>query len=268
MAAREREALISVLVADTIEWTADELFINSSSLEDFFSRSRVRPGQASSSFSPVMVNPETLDRLAKWAKQAGSSGSSSTLWLEGPAMEVDDFENPITMLAAKFADLAAGSGVLVLSYFCELSRREKLRPGNTSESQAMIALLYSLLRQMVETVLPRFESAADLSDGRFRSLDGTVATWEKAMSIFGDLVPLVPDSVLCVVDGFQWLGDRSTDTYLGEFVRALRREKLKILFTTTGRSACLRHEIPNPETVAVEPMQLRGLVERLELQPF
>lgn len=97
-----------------------------------------------------MVNPKTLARLSEWST---ASSSSQVLWLEGPHIEADDFENPVTMMAAKFVDLADRSRVPVMSYFCQLSRHEQLRPGNTREMQAMTALLYALLRQMVELLL-------------------------------------------------------------------------------------------------------------------
>jgi hypothetical protein len=86
-----------------------------------------------------MVTPETIARLGKWSEAANSS--AQVLWLKGPYTQADDSENYVTMMAAKFVDLADRSGVPVMWYFCELDRRERLRPGNTRESQAMIALL-------------------------------------------------------------------------------------------------------------------------------
>ena len=243
------------------QWTAKDISVNSRGLEDFFSRGRVR--LSGDPFSPVMVNPETLARLSEWSE---GSSSSQVLWLEGPHIEADDFENPVTMMAAKFVDLADRSRVPVMSYFCQLSRHERLRPGNTREAQAMTALVYALLRQMVELLLPRLETNVDMSETRFQRLDGTAGTWEDALLVFSDLLGLMPDAVLCVLDGFQWLDDRSTNKYLKGLLQVLRGDKLKVLFTTTGRSACLRQAISSSETLVVETLQPRSLAEGLDRQ--
>lgn len=213
-------------------------------------------------FTPVMVNPETVSRLSEWSEVGGPS---SVLWLEGPQMEAEDFENPLTVMATKFVDLADRSRIPVISYFCQLSQRQPGPQGGTRETQAMTALLYALLRQMVELLLPEFETTVDLSEKRFRQLDGSLDTWEDALSVLHSLLELIPEGVLCVVDGLQWLDDRSTDKYLTKLLRELRAGKLKLLLTTTGRSACLRQEISTSDTVEVEILQPKGLAEVIDM---
>ena len=237
--------------------------MNSRGLEDFFFRSRVR--LSSDPFKPVMVSPEALFRLSSWSSTSTSS-PSRVLWLEGPPFEANDFENPMTLVAAKFVDLADRSGVPVVSYFCQLGRHEQLRRGNkTREIQVLVATLYALLRQMVELLLPQFKAAVDLSKSRFQSLDGTVDTWDGALAVFRDLLKLMPEGgVLCVLDGLQWLDDRSTDTYLEKLIEALRGDRLRVLFTTTGRSACLRRAISRANTFVVETLQSKGKTESLD----
>jgi hypothetical protein len=244
------------------QWTSEDVSLNSRDLEDFFHRDRVRlPGDPP---NPIMVNQETLTRLSEWTETT----TSQVLWLEGSHTEADDFENPVTVMAAKFVDLADRSRVPVISYFCELRRNEPLRPGNTREAQAMVSLVYSLQRQMVELLLPRIYTDIDLSESRFRRLDGTIDSWADALSILRDLLDLVPNTVFCVIDGFQWLDDRSTDSYLKELLQVLRREKLKVLFTTTERSACLREELSTSETLRVDMLHPRDADLGLDHQEF
>lgn len=244
------------------DWRAEDIAVNSRGLEDFFSRGRVR--LSSDRFRPVMVSPEALFRLSSWSS-ASTSSPSGVLWLEGPPIEADDFENPLTSVAAKFIDLADRSGVPVISYFCQLSRHERLRRGNkTREVQVLVATLYALLRQMVELLLPQFEADVDLSKSRFQCLDGTVDSWDDALAVFRDLLGLMVDGgVLCVLDGLHWLDDRSTDTYLEKLIDALRGDRLRVLFTTTGRSACLRRTISTANTF-VESLQSKGKTESLD----
>lgn len=143
--------------------------------------------------------------------------------------------------------------LLVISYFCQLTRGEILRSGNTRESQALISLVYSLLRQMIEELPMEFESESKFNGERFSRLDGTLKTWNEAVDLFNDLLQFMLKILLCVIDGFQWLDDRSTDKYLKDFVKILRggavpsSNAFKVLLTTTGRSRALLGELAQTE---------------------
>ena len=104
---------------------------------------------------------------------------------------------------------------------------------------------------MVELLLVRFEAEVDLSEERFRLLDGTVESWGESMAMIKELIPLIPDQVFCVIDGLHWIDDRSTKRCLKELIHALGGIKFKTLFVTTGRSPCLREEIPVSETLSI-----------------
>ncbi|OTB06590.1 hypothetical protein M426DRAFT_72113 [Hypoxylon sp. CI-4A] len=234
------------------EWRSEEVILNSKHLEDFFYRDRVR--LPNDSFNPTRISSEALRRLTEWMKD----GSSHLLWLEGPPIEADDFDNPITMLANKVVELAEESHIPVLSYCCELRHRERLRIGNdTREAQSCVALVCALLRQMTELLLPLFESEKDFSQERLRLIDGSILGWSQMLHLFHDLLSLIPNVTLCVIDGFHWLDDRSTKKYLEEFIQVLRASNVRCLFTTTGRSACLRGQMQTPEIVTIETVDLR-----------
>lgn len=195
-----------------------------------------------------MVNQDAVIALGEWFE----SPINSVLWLQGPNIEAEDVNNPVSMFASEVINMAERSQVPVVSYFCELRRDETLRSRNTPEIQAMLSLVYACIRQMVELLLPKFETDIDLSEGRFSRLTGTIASWPDAISILRDLITLGPDTVLCVIDGFHWLDDRSTFQYSEEFYTVLLEKRLKVLFTTTGRSACLYDNVPGPAIVDVE----------------
>lgn len=236
----------SILTArNLVPWTSEEVVLNSKGLEDLFHRDRLLlsgdPSRA------VMVSEDTIIALSEFTELS----SSTVLWLEGLYTGADDLENPASALAAKFVDLVALSRLPVMSYFCEL-RRHELRPRNTPERQAMLKMVYALLRQMVELLLPQFDTSIDLSESRFLRLNGSVNSWADALLMFRDLLTLVPDLTFCVIDGLDWLDDRSTDLYLLEFLTMMRNSKLKVLFTTTRRSACLRERVFSAETIQVD----------------
>ncbi|KAK1831671.1 hypothetical protein QBC39DRAFT_306301 [Podospora conica] len=236
----------------TCQWTADDVSLNSAHLEDFFHRDRVRIPH--DQFSAHTFPMRALQRLSEWT--AGKA--PSIFWIDGPSLDADDHENPVTLLAATIIDMAAQSGVPVLSYFCELRRGQPIRNGETAESQATISLLYALLRQMIELLLPVFETDIDLSDKRFKRLDGSTRCWSEALELFSKLVPLMPDRVFCIVDGAQWLDDRSTEGLLTNLVLALRKSGFKVLLTTSGRSPSLREAVADEEAVVLELFDLEG----------
>lgn len=83
--------------------------LNSKHLEDFFHRDRMR--LLGRSFNSASISSEVIGRLGEWMKDK----TSRLLWLEGPLIEADDLDNPITMLANRIAELAESSHIPVIS---------------------------------------------------------------------------------------------------------------------------------------------------------
>ncbi|KAK3994206.1 phytanoyl-CoA dioxygenase [Cladorrhinum sp. PSN332] len=258
--------------APPIQWVAEDISLGSAHLENFFHRDRVR--LPSEHLGPAGAPLSVLQRLADWTASRTTSGSA-VLWVSGPPDCTGyDLENPVTMLAATVVDMAAQSKVPVLSYFCELRRGERIRSGHTAETQGLMALTLSLIRQMMELLLPVFETDVDLSDERFSELDGSLDSWGKVSSLITDLVPLLPasDKVFCIVDGLHWLDDRDTDKYIVDLVRVLRESKFKVLLTTTGRAPTLRDVMSRDETLWVDTLddwtgKVMDDIDREELYP-
>ncbi|KAB2569777.1 hypothetical protein DBV05_g11541 [Lasiodiplodia theobromae] len=258
-------------------WTSASVALDSRDLEDYFHRDRVRL-HPDADLNPITVSATTAARLSSWLASSPASASSSrsapsTLWLAGPDVAADAFANPVTVLATQLLRLADARGIPTISYFCELRRGERLRTGNVSrEAQAAVALVCALIRQAVELLPPPplqppaadetgEATAVDLSEQRFREVDGTVLAWDEAVGVLRDVLGLLPRTVVCVVDGMQWLDDSSTAVYLGELVKALRRqERLKVLLTTAGRSRCLLRELDASELLEFECGDGAGLL--------
>ncbi|KPM34994.1 hypothetical protein AK830_g11574 [Neonectria ditissima] len=207
----------------TTEYLSDDVARNSMHLEAFFDRDRVRIPY--DRLTPVRVPRQTLSRLTEWSADV----TSKMLFIEGPPTAADGIYNPLSRLAATFIDLASQSGFPVMSYFCELPRRHQLRPDSDEPAvmQGVISLFSALLRQMVELVLPIFETQIDLSEARFRMLNGTTREWDEAMALFRDLAKLMPQNMFCVIDGLHWFDDKSVEKYLAGLVQVLRESKFK-----------------------------------------
>lgn len=222
---------------------AEDPVISSRHLEDYFSRSRVR--LSPDDFNLMEGGDEVITRLSEWSQGL----CPPILWLEGPTLEVDDFENPLTSIAAKLVSTVAAHNLPAISYFCELPRTGEDR--NTPEADGSISLLYALLRQFIETLPPRLETTIDFSEERFARLDGSLNTWTEAIELLGDLLSVLSGVVFCVIDGLHWLDDPGTDAPLAQLITALRHERLRVLFTTCGRSGCLLENLERDETLIV-----------------
>lgn len=235
---------------NTYQYTAEEVSISSAHLEDFFHRDRVR--LLGRDQGPSKAPREVLRRIVQWTRS--TEDTPSILWIDGPFSSSRGNDNPLSRLAGTVIDFAAQSHVPVMSYFCELRRGEALKSGNTPELQALLALVSALIRQMVELLLPAFNTDVDLSKQRFARIDGTMDCWGEAMSLIKDMVQLLPESdkVFCVVDGMNWLDDRRTQGYIQELVEVLRTCGFRVLLTTSGRAAALRQATTKQEAMLVE----------------
>lgn len=228
------------------QWTAEDISLNSAHLEDHFDRNRVRLPH--DPFNHSVFPARVLQRLADWT----AGVAPAILWIDGPALDADDLENAVTLLAATVIDMAAESHVPVVSYFCELSRGEQVREGESPQTQATLALLYGLLRQFIELLMPVIETEIDLSPRRFSHLDRSARSWSEALNIFTQLVPLMPDKTFCIIDGMHWLEDRSSEGLLADLIQALRESGFRILFTTSGRSPSLGQSTTDEEALPLE----------------
>jgi hypothetical protein len=265
----------------TRTYSQDDIALWSSHLEDYFDRDRIRleslsryptkgkrEDDSTYPLQRVVSSQVIIDRLANWTRpgrQAGTANSSRTLWFRGPSISVDGFDNPQTTLSYGIVELASRVRVPLLSHFCELPRKHRLRAGVPNlETQALISLTYSLIRQVVEQLLPQFETAISLSPERFRQLDGTLASLGEAVVLLGEMLPLMGDVVLCIIDGLHWLDDRTTDSMLQRLINIfVEHDNIRVLFTTSGRSGCLLDALTQEDTLDVS-----GKEDGWGMEPF
>lgn len=163
--------------------------------------------------------------------------------------------SPVALISACYASFARQARLPVISHFCVLPTKEV--KGLTLHQQGLIALTYSVIRQLVDWLPPVVDSDAvlDLSAERFRQLDGTLASWKAALSLVDTLLQSAPPLLVFIVDGLDAIHDDSTDGPIRELVRVLlthtRRQPqgglngqgptllLKVLFTVIGRPSAL-----------------------------
>ena len=163
--------------------------------------------------------------------------------------------DPVALISACYASFARQARLPVVSHFCTLPSQEA--KGLSLQEQGLVALTYSIIRQLVDWLPPVVDSDAvlDLSAERFRQLDGTLTSWKAALSLVDTLLQSAPPLLVFIIDGLDAIHNPSTDGAIRELVRVLlthtRRQPqgglngqgptllLKVLFTVTGRPTAL-----------------------------
>lgn len=243
----------------------DSILLHSRNLEEFFNRNS--PFDAG---GRIRLPTVVLDRLSEWT-------TSDLPRILSIAAFTDDLNylghSTSTLIAAQYLSSASAARVPTISHFCDLPREEEIRSKHTPEAQALIALAYSLIRQVIESLDFQFTSEIDFEAARFTALDGTLGTWCQAMELLDDLLHCMSTVVFVVVDGLQWLDDASTDRNLALLIDVLRgqmpgskweltnkkraQNRIKILLTTTGASMVLNEALSCEELVIMDQLGRR-----------
>lgn len=214
----------------------------------------------------VIAEGSVVTSLRKWA----TSPRSQALAVGGSPST--GFPSPVALISACYASFARHARLPVVAHFCALPTDEV--DGMTPRQQGLIALTYSLIRQLIDTLPTVVDSDAllDLSAERFRLLDGTLSSWKAALSLVDTLLHFLPPLLVLVIDGIDRIDDPSTDTALRELIRVLLTHTrhqpqsvdsdspaqpflFKVLFTIAGRSSALVETMSENQLVLSEPTQ-------------
>ena len=235
------------------------LQIASAHLQDFFDSDDQVAGLGLT--IPVAADASLVEPLNHWANTV----HSQVLAVCGsPSMGLS---SPVAGISACYAASAREAQIPVISHFCTLPTAP--RDGMTLCEQGLIALTYSLIRQLIDFLPPVLEShaACDLESERFVPLNGKLTSWKEVLSLVDVLLFSAPPLMVCMIDGLDVIQDASTDQRLRSLVRTIlshtRHEKvagpggyrqrviLKVLFTVEGRPSSLVETLAeNPLTVS------------------
>ncbi|KAL4764839.1 uncharacterized protein BDW70DRAFT_128947 [Aspergillus foveolatus] len=237
------------------KYTRVELQLSSAHLQDYFDND-----DQLASYEPtdVMVEEDVLDALKQW-----STDTYPQILTLGSEPE-SACASPIALVSACYTNLARNAKSPVIAYSCSVPPTAK--DGMTLFQQGLIALVYSLIRQLLEYLPPvvNGSSTHTVKAENFALLDGTLASWQEVLSLVDTLLYYAPPLLLCVVDGLDRLQDQSTDQYIRSLVRIFvshtrqssdstpgqQNVLLKVLFTVTGGLA------PLMETLSENPLTL------------
>ncbi|KAF3407889.1 hypothetical protein DPV78_000636 [Talaromyces pinophilus] len=162
----------------------------------------------------------------------------------------------LTLVSACYITVARKRNIPVISHFCASSPR-------TDKKAGLIALVYSLIRQLIELVPPMLDcdSNCDLSGERFRRLNGTIGSWNDALAILDTLLRYTPPVLFCVIDALDVLeeaGDEALEQYVRGLVTTLSSHNTRLptsappqtpavtVTTTTTTTTTTNADTPNP----------------------
>ncbi|KAF9886700.1 hypothetical protein FE257_011214 [Aspergillus nanangensis] len=246
------------------KYTRIEVQVASKHLQDFFDSDDQVADRESD--VDVIVEDSVITSLQQWA----TNPHSQVLAVGGSPSAA--FPSPVALLSACYVSSARRAQLPVISHFCALPTQEK--SGMTVFEEALIALAYSLIRQLIDCLPPTPEghAACNLGADRFKPLDGTLKSWKEVLSLIDVLLYYAPPLLVCVIDGLDMIQDVSTDSHIRSLVRALLSHTraqpavgadgnisqsvlLKVLFTVDGRPSSLVETMSENELILSESNQ-------------
>lgn len=180
----------------------------------------------------IIVEQTVVESLNKW-----STGTYSQVLAIGNLS--DGNASPVALISAFYANLAQDTKAPIIAHFCSLPPTAKT--GVTLFQQGLIALVYSLIRQLLEYLPPVVNGspAHTVKAENFALLDGTLASWKEVLSLIDTLLYYAPPLLMCIVDGLDRLQDLSTDEYIRSLIRIFVSHTRRPADSTPGTQSIL-----------------------------
>lgn len=180
----------------------------------------------------IIVEKTVVESLNKW-----STGNYSQVLAIGNLS--DGNASPVALISAFYANLAQDTKAPIIAHFCSLPPTAKT--GVTLFQQGLIALVYSLIRQLLEYLPPVVNGspAHTVKAENFALLDGTLASWKEVLSLIDTLLYYAPPLLMCIVDGLDRLQDLSTDEYIRSLIRIFVSHTRRPADSTPGTQSIL-----------------------------
>ncbi|KAI0006516.1 hypothetical protein F4779DRAFT_620531 [Xylariaceae sp. FL0662B] len=189
----------------------------------------------------IAARPDLPEEIIIEVKRWIEAPRTGFLWVEGSGY--DHCDSPLTFMALQIYMSAINARIPVISFFSKPQYRFSGQYMSKEEA-GLVALLYSLIRQLVNLTPSSFEASSSLSRTNFERLDGSHGSIATALDIIRALLDLAPSSLVCVIDGMETMESEKTIRDLAKLVDILRdqgaRRTLKVLFTTSGSCIMLQ----------------------------
>ncbi|RDW90617.1 uncharacterized protein DSM5745_02392 [Aspergillus mulundensis] len=171
------------------KYTRVELQLASAHLEEYFDDDDQLVGYEP---TDVVVEEDVIESLKQW-----STDTYSQILAVG-SVPKSASASPFTLIATCYANLARNIKLPVIACSCSIPPTAK--DGMTLFQQGLIALVYSLIRQLLEYLPPvvNGSSTHTVKAENFTLLDGTLASWKEVLSLVDTLLNYAPPLLIPV----------------------------------------------------------------------
>ena len=199
-------------------------------------------------FDVAVVDLEILDSIQDWIR----SPNSQALWIQGAYQET--YPSKVTAIAARIVTVALEWKMPVIYGFTNDDDDENggcqslsTNPYNSPNENILIDLVYSLARQLINQLSPKVSTSRRLSKQYFEKFDGSIKTFQSAVSLFKELFQHAPANIWIVLDGVERLDGSTVETLLLDLLEFLQdvitdtssRRVVKVLYTSAGSCSSL-----------------------------
>jgi hypothetical protein len=203
-------------------------------IDQYADNGKANISESLSSASAIMysIPQEVLIDVHKWI----TTRDSKILWVEGPAY--GPFDDALSGLGLRVCALAEKTVYPCVSFFARMKYPFQNEDMSAQEA-VLIAVLYSLISQLIDILPPTFDANPALSEEEFGKLDGTRQSAHAALGILRALLGALPS-------GFDLVDSRDNLDTLAEMITILRdqppEKRIKVLFVSKGNCRSLSQE--------------------------
>lgn len=203
------------------------------------------------------IPQEVILELQKWIY----ADVSTTRWVEGAPLT---FGSELSLAAIRLCDLSVEENLPCLSVFVKphYDFSSRVMPKLAQREAATVAILYSLILQLLRLTPPDFEQPADLNLEKFNLLDGSLTSAPVALALIEPLLALAPPAIICIIDGFELAETSTTRPHLSSLMTILLAQQTKRIFKlcviSQGNSSVLAKSIGIRDRVDASRMAQGG----------
>lgn len=182
----------------------------------------------------LTVSGMVVVKLKEWL----TSPRSDLLWILGSNSH---FDNEATLAALHILDIAMSARLPYVSFICtpilDSPSSGTCKSEMTRCTTLLIALLYSLIHQLLCLVPETFKDSCDL-ESAMKNMDGGEDTIPRALDIIQSLLRHRPTLLVVILDGLELLEDDSTVPHLRNLIGIIHSRnpdsRLKVLLGSRG----------------------------------
>lgn len=184
----------------------------------------------------MVIPGEVVTDIQEWITSPGSN----LLWVEGPAF--GEFGGALSCIGLRVSDAAKGLDLPCISFFAKM-RYNFQAQGVERHDTVLVAMLYSLIKQLAEVVPPTFDEDSGLTVQDFENIDGTRQSVPHALRILEILLSASPHGLICVVSAFELIDCRENLEPLVQMIQCFQTQppekRVQTLIITQGNCLSL-----------------------------